>query len=119
MGAGAICLGLTFARLARIAPATGGPYAYSRMAYGDFVGFLIAWGYWISIWASLPVIAVAFTGAVVNSSRLSKDAGRRRRDHACRDLGPRADQSPRRQGRRTCSRRLRPTRSLCLSARLP
>jgi basic amino acid/polyamine antiporter, APA family len=66
MGAGAICLGLTFAKLARLAPATGGPYAYTRMAYGDFVGFLIAWGYWISIWASLPVIAIAFAGAVMD-----------------------------------------------------
>lgn len=65
MGAGAICLGLTFAKLARIAPAAGGPYAYTRMAYGDFTGFLIAWGYWISIWASLPVIAIAFAGAVI------------------------------------------------------
>jgi arginine:agmatine antiporter len=65
MGGGAICLGLTFARLARLAPATGGPYAYSRMAFGDFVGFLVAWGYWISIWASLPAIAVAFTGSLV------------------------------------------------------
>jgi APA family basic amino acid/polyamine antiporter len=65
MGAGAMCLGLTFARLARIAPATGGPYAYTRLGYGDFAGFLVAWGYWISIWASLPVIAVAFTGSVV------------------------------------------------------
>ena len=66
MGIGAICLGLTFARLARITPATGGPYAYTRMAYGDFAGFLIAWGYWISIWASLPAIAFAFAGAVMN-----------------------------------------------------
>ena len=66
MGAGAICLGLAFARLARIAPLTGGPYAYTRLAYGDFAGFLIAWGYWISIWASLPVMALAFTGAIVN-----------------------------------------------------
>lgn len=65
MGAGAVCLGLTFARLARLAPATGGPYAYTRMAYGDFAGFLVAWGYWISIWTSLPVIAVAFAGAVM------------------------------------------------------
>ena len=64
MGAGAVCLGLTFAKLARLAPATGGPYAYTRMAYGDFAGFLIAWGYWISIWASLPVIAIAFAGAM-------------------------------------------------------
>src|SRR4051812_17878630 len=67
MGAGAICLGLTFAKLARIAPATGGPYAYTRMGYGDFAGFLIAWGYWISIWASLPVIAIAFAGAVIDT----------------------------------------------------
>jgi len=65
MGMGAICLGLTFARLARMAPATGGPYAYTRMAYGDFAGFMIAWGYWISIWASLPVIAFAFAGAIM------------------------------------------------------
>jgi amino acid transporter len=64
MGVGAVCLGLTFAKLARLAPATGGPYAYTRIAYGDFAGFLIAWGYWISIWASLPVIAIAFAGAV-------------------------------------------------------
>jgi basic amino acid/polyamine antiporter, APA family len=66
MGAGAICLGLTFAKLASLAPATGGPYAYTRMAYGDFAGFLIAWGYWISIWTSLPVIAIAFAGAVID-----------------------------------------------------
>ena len=66
MGLGAACLGLTFAKLARLAPATGGPYAYTRMAYGDFAGFLVAWGYWISIWTSLPVIAIAFAGAVMD-----------------------------------------------------
>lgn len=72
MGLGAICLGLTFAKLARIAPATGGPYAFTRLAYGDFAGFLIAWGYWISIWASLPVIAIAFAGVVVDFFPLLK-----------------------------------------------
>jgi basic amino acid/polyamine antiporter, APA family len=66
MGAGAICLGLTFAKLARLRPETGGPYAYTRIAYGDFPGFLIAWVYWISIWASLPVIAIAFAGALID-----------------------------------------------------
>jgi hypothetical protein len=30
MGSGATCLCLTFAKLARLAPATGGPYAYTR-----------------------------------------------------------------------------------------
>jgi basic amino acid/polyamine antiporter, APA family len=66
MGAGAICVGLTFAKLASLVPATGGPYAYTRMAYGDFAGFLIAWGLWISIWSSLPVIAIAFAGALMD-----------------------------------------------------
>ena len=66
MGVGAACLGITFARLARLVPATGGPYAYTHMAYGDFAGFLVAWGYWISIWTSLPVIAIAFAGAVMD-----------------------------------------------------
>jgi arginine:agmatine antiporter len=65
MGAGALCLGLTFARLARRMPATGGPYAYTKAAYGDFAGFIVAWGYWISIWASMPLIAAAFTGSVL------------------------------------------------------
>ncbi|CCM70440.1 transport protein (plasmid) [Sinorhizobium meliloti Rm41] len=78
MGAGAICLGLTFARLAKLSPAVGGPYAYTRLAYGDFPGFLIAWGYWISIWASLPVIAVAFAGVVIDFFRSSAGAERRR-----------------------------------------
>jgi amino acid transporter len=66
MGVGAICLGLTFAKLARLRPETGGPYAYTRIAYGDFPGFLIAWVYWISIWASLPVIAIALAGALID-----------------------------------------------------
>jgi basic amino acid/polyamine antiporter, APA family len=65
MGVGAMCLGLTFARLANRMPATGGPYAYTRAAYGDFPGFIVAWGYWISIWVSLPLIAAAFTGSLL------------------------------------------------------
>ena len=65
MAVGAICLGMVFARLARIAPATGGPYAYTRMAFGRFAGFMIAWGYWISIWASLPAMAAALVGYLV------------------------------------------------------
>ena len=62
MAFGAVCLGLVFARLARIHPATGGPYAYTRLGYGRFAGFMIAWGYWISIWASLPAMAAGLVG---------------------------------------------------------
>jgi APA family basic amino acid/polyamine antiporter len=60
--AGATVLALVFARLARIDPAAGGPYAYSRHAFGDFAGFLIGWGYWISIWSADAALAVAGVG---------------------------------------------------------
>ena len=60
--AGALLLALVFARLARIDPAAGGPYAYTRNAFGDFAGFIVAWGYWISMWTSLGALAVAFVG---------------------------------------------------------
>ena len=58
--AGAILLALVFARLGRAYPKTGGPYAYSRRAFGDFIGFQTAWGYWIAVWAGNAAIAVAF-----------------------------------------------------------
>lgn len=60
--AGATLLALVFARLARVLPRVGGPYAYTRAAFGDFPGFLVAWGYWISIWVGNAAIAVAFAG---------------------------------------------------------
>jgi APA family basic amino acid/polyamine antiporter len=59
--AGAVCLALLFSRLSRIVPnALGGPYAYTRVGLGDFAAFLVAWGYWISIWCTNAAIAVAF-----------------------------------------------------------
>ena len=60
--AGAVLLALVFARLARFNPAAGGPYAYTRQAFGDLAGFLVAWGYWISVWCSNAALAVAFVG---------------------------------------------------------
>lgn len=57
--AGAIMVALVFARLARMIPQAGGPYTYSRHGFGDFVGFLIAWGYWISLMSGNAAIAVA------------------------------------------------------------
>lgn len=59
---GAVMLALVFARLARQMPATGGPYAYTRKAFGEVPGFLVAWGYWISIVVTLAALAVAFVG---------------------------------------------------------
>jgi APA family basic amino acid/polyamine antiporter len=59
---GALALALVFARLAGLNPAAGGPYAYTRQAFGDLPAFLVAWGYWISIWTSLAALAVALVG---------------------------------------------------------
>ena len=58
--AGALLLALVFARLSSFMPEAGGPYAYTRRGFGDFAGFLVAWGYWISIWTSNAAISVAF-----------------------------------------------------------
>lgn len=60
--AGSILLALVFARLARLHPAAGGPYAYTKQSFGDLAGFLVAWGYWISVWCTLAALAVAFVG---------------------------------------------------------
>ena len=60
--AGALFLALSFARLSRIIPRAGGPYAYTRHALGDFAGFIVAWGYWISIWVGNAAISVAMVG---------------------------------------------------------
>lgn len=62
--AGAIVLALIFGRLARLVPKSGGPYAYTKAGFGDFAGFLIAWGYWIALWAGNAAVAVAFVGYV-------------------------------------------------------
>ena len=59
---GAVFLALAFARLSRMVPKTGGPYAYTRHAFGDFAGFVVAWGYWISIWVGNAAISVALVG---------------------------------------------------------
>lgn len=59
---GAIALALIFGRLASSTPKTGGPYAYAREGFGDFAGFLIAWGYWIALWSGNAAVAVAFAG---------------------------------------------------------
>jgi len=60
--AGAVLLALVFARLSRLNPTAGGPYAYTRQAFGDLPGFLVAWGYWISSWCTNAALAVACVG---------------------------------------------------------
>ena len=59
---GALMLASVFARLSRLDPAAGGPYAYTRRAFGDLPAFLVAWGYWMSMWIGLGALAVALVG---------------------------------------------------------
>jgi len=65
--AGAMVLAMVFAGLSRAFPQAEGPYAYTRMAFGDLVAFVVAWGYWVSIWVGNAAIA---TGAVSYLSSL-------------------------------------------------
>lgn len=57
---GALALALLFAALSRRMPADGGPYAYSRSAFGNPLGFANAWSYWITAWAGNAAIAVGW-----------------------------------------------------------
>lgn len=57
---GAMLLALVFARLSRRFPKTGGPFAYTQYAFGDFVGFQMAWMYWTANWVSNAAVAIAF-----------------------------------------------------------
>lgn len=62
---GAIILAKIFSNLSKIiVNKSGGPYAYSKEGFGDFIGFLVAWGYWISTWISNAAIAIAIIGAL-------------------------------------------------------
>ena len=57
---GAVAFAFMFAALSRRIPADGGPYAYSRTAFGNGLGFGNAWSYWITAWAGNAAIAVGW-----------------------------------------------------------
>jgi len=62
---GALLLAKIFSNLSKLLPALdGGPYAYSQKGLGDFAGFLVAWGYWISLWCTNAAIAVSLVSAL-------------------------------------------------------
>jgi APA family basic amino acid/polyamine antiporter len=63
--AGALVLAKIFSNMSKIfVNKSGGPYVYSKAGFGDFIGFLVAWGYWISIWVSNAALAIAIIGAL-------------------------------------------------------
>ena len=61
---GALILAKIFSNFSRIiVNKSGGPYIYSKAGFGDFIGFLVAWGYWIACWVGNGAIAIAIIGA--------------------------------------------------------
>lgn len=61
-GVGGIFLALVFSRLSIQYPLTGGPYVYCRKGFGDFIGFQVAYNYWIYLGVGIAAIAIAFSG---------------------------------------------------------
>ncbi|WP_406682638.1 amino acid permease [Seonamhaeicola sp. MEBiC1930] len=62
---GALILAKIFGNFSKIIKdKSGGPYAYSKAGFGDFIGFLVAWGYWIAIWVSNAALAITVVGAL-------------------------------------------------------
>ncbi|TDQ57928.1 amino acid/polyamine/organocation transporter (APC superfamily) [Mesocricetibacter intestinalis] len=63
-GVGIIFLGLSFFYISRLRPELdGGIYTYAREGFGELVGFLSAWGYWLC--ATIGIVGylvVAFEG---------------------------------------------------------
>jgi APA family basic amino acid/polyamine antiporter len=62
---GALLLATMFSRLSKLVrDKNGGPYVYTKEGLGDFAGFLVAWGYWISTWVANAAITIAFVSAL-------------------------------------------------------
>lgn len=57
---GALALAMVFSGLARRYPGDGGPYAYVRAQFGNGLGFVNAWSYWITAWAGQAAIVVGW-----------------------------------------------------------
>jgi basic amino acid/polyamine antiporter, APA family len=49
------------AELATMLPKAGGPYVYARRAYGDYGGFVVGWGDWLSNVTPLAFLPIAFS----------------------------------------------------------
>lgn len=55
---GGLVLAKVFSELGKMFPQTGGPYTFAKKGFGDFTGFLVAWGYWIAICCTNAAIVV-------------------------------------------------------------
>jgi arginine:agmatine antiporter len=71
--AGAVALGLAFAKLGELDPHEGGPYANARDFLGPYVGFQTNYVYWFGNWVGNVAIAVAVTGYLAEFIPVVKD----------------------------------------------
>ena len=55
---GGLVLAKVFSELGKRYPKSGGPYTFAKVGFGDFPGFLVAWGYWIAIICTNAAIVV-------------------------------------------------------------
>lgn len=56
----AITIALCFAECSSLIPQVGGPYAYAKRAFGNFIGFLVGWALIIASWSAIAVFPLAF-----------------------------------------------------------
>lgn len=59
---GALSLALVFGKMSTFIRKTGGPYAYCREGFGNFIGFLVGYNYWIALCIGNAAIVVALIG---------------------------------------------------------
>ncbi len=62
---GAFVLAKIFGNFSKIiVNKSGGPYVYTKEGFGDFIAFLVAWGYWICIWVGNAGLVIAILSAL-------------------------------------------------------
>jgi APA family basic amino acid/polyamine antiporter len=62
---GSFFLAKVFSNMSKLLPhATGGPYAFARHGLGDFAGFLVAWGYFLSTSCANAAITISLVSAL-------------------------------------------------------
>jgi len=59
---GAMLFAFVFAKMSKMVLHSGGPYAYAKSGFGDFIGFQVAFTFWISLWTGNSSLIVTLIG---------------------------------------------------------
>ncbi len=57
----AIALAKIFKKLSKKYPGESGPFTYTNIFFGEFIAFIVVWGYWVSILLLNASLAIAVT----------------------------------------------------------